>query len=234
MAGESFENDTTRTLNGAINNSVTTLTASSAAPTALQTGNSRWRIDDELTLLTAGGSGTSWTITRGIEGTTAASHADGATISHVFTAASSKLLPAIGMRAFNSANISLSAGAWTNITLDSENYDTDGIHSTSSNTARATVPAGMAGLWAFDGAIEFASGGNGTIRGIRFFLNATTVIGLVQLPGTIEIVLTLAAKYRLAAGDYVVMDGFQDGSGALNAEFNSGISPVFSATFLGS
>jgi len=74
-------------LNGAINSSVTSITVSSFAafPSAVQF---RVAIDDELMLVTGGAGTTTWTVTRGIEGTTAAAHDDGASIYHVQTVAS--------------------------------------------------------------------------------------------------------------------------------------------------
>ena len=58
-----------------------TLTSVSSFPT---TANFRILIDSELMLVT-GISGSQFTVTRGIEGTSAASHADGSTVTHVLT-----------------------------------------------------------------------------------------------------------------------------------------------------
>lgn len=76
------------TLNGGINNSTTSITVAGAAPAALQSGQFRIRVDDELMLVTSGQNGTSWTVTRGTEGSSAASHSDGARVRFVITAAS--------------------------------------------------------------------------------------------------------------------------------------------------
>ena len=67
------------TLNGAIDNAVTELVVSSAAglPTS---GSFRIRIEEELLEVTAGQGTTTWTVTRGADGTTPASHADGKTL----------------------------------------------------------------------------------------------------------------------------------------------------------
>src|SRR5437868_7227283 len=46
----------------------------------------RIRVDDELMLVTNKGAGTNWTVTRGVEGTVAAAHLAGATVTHVITA----------------------------------------------------------------------------------------------------------------------------------------------------
>jgi len=58
-----------------------------AAPAALQGGQFRVICDAEIMLVTAGETTTTWTVTRGIEGTTPAAHAAGATVAHVLTAA---------------------------------------------------------------------------------------------------------------------------------------------------
>jgi len=70
------------TLNGAINNSVTTITVTSADdfPPA---NPYRIRVGSELMDVTAGQATTSWTVTRGADGTTAASHGDGAAVRHM-------------------------------------------------------------------------------------------------------------------------------------------------------
>lgn len=73
------------TLSAGINNSVTALTVASASafPSA---GQFRIAIGDELLLVTAV-VGTTFTVSRGVEGSTAASHSSGATVFHVLTAA---------------------------------------------------------------------------------------------------------------------------------------------------
>lgn len=80
---ENFANEYQTTLNGAIDSSQTSIvvtsdTGSPAAPF-------RMRVDSEYLLIT-GKSGTTFTVTRGVEGSTAASHSDGATITHILTA----------------------------------------------------------------------------------------------------------------------------------------------------
>ena len=84
MAVEVYTNGVTTTLNGSINNSVTSLVVTSATgfPTS---GNFRIIVESELMIVTAV-SGTTFTVTRGAEGTTAASHASGVNITNILTA----------------------------------------------------------------------------------------------------------------------------------------------------
>lgn len=81
---ERFTNNASTTLNGAINNAVTSLVVTSASlfPTA---GNFRIRIEDEIMLVTAV-AGTTFTVTRAYEGTAAASHANAVTVREILTA----------------------------------------------------------------------------------------------------------------------------------------------------
>lgn len=84
MATEQLANNISTTLSGSINNSVTALSLTSATGFP-SSGNFRIFIDSEIMTVTAR-SGTTLTVTRGAEGTTAASHTSGATITVVLTA----------------------------------------------------------------------------------------------------------------------------------------------------
>lgn len=81
---ELFVNDPGTYLTTGCTSSATTITVvnPSGYPTS---GNFRIKIDDELMLVT-GVSGAVWTVTRGIESTTATSHIGGAAVNHTFTA----------------------------------------------------------------------------------------------------------------------------------------------------
>lgn len=81
---ELLVNNASSNLSFTINNSVTTLTVASASSFP-GTGNFRIRIENELMLVT-GVSGNVFTVTRGVESTTAASHAAGSSVVHVLTA----------------------------------------------------------------------------------------------------------------------------------------------------
>jgi hypothetical protein len=84
---ERFANDAATTLSALIVDAVvTSITVTSATlfPPAAQF---RVKIDSELLLVTAGAGTTTWTVTRGVEGTTAAAHSNGAAVTHVLTRA---------------------------------------------------------------------------------------------------------------------------------------------------
>jgi len=81
----------------------TTITTAGAAPTVLQTSGGQFRIviDSEVMIVTAGASGTSWTVTRGAEGSTAATHSSGASVYHYLTAGALNLLLQEAAMAYN-------------------------------------------------------------------------------------------------------------------------------------
>lgn len=92
MPVELFANDAQTTLNGAITSSATSLTVTSttlfpaASSSATPPTQFRVKIDTELLIVT-GVSGTTWTVTRGAESTTAAAHSNSAAVTHIVTAA---------------------------------------------------------------------------------------------------------------------------------------------------
>jgi hypothetical protein len=88
LATEQFTNSAATTLNGGINNSTTSVVVQSATgfPT---TGNFRILIDSEILLVTSVAGATFTVAARGtIEGTSAASHSNGAAVTEVLTAGS--------------------------------------------------------------------------------------------------------------------------------------------------
>lgn len=84
MANEGYANNPSTSLSAAITStSATSLTVASSSgfPSSF---NFRILVESELMLVTAV-SGTTWTVTRGVEGTTAATHGSGATVIHPLT-----------------------------------------------------------------------------------------------------------------------------------------------------
>lgn len=80
---EHFSNDIATTLNGTITSGATSLVVASS--TGFPAANFRVRIDDEYLLVTVV-AGTTWTVTRAMESSTAAAHSNGAAVTHVLTA----------------------------------------------------------------------------------------------------------------------------------------------------
>lgn len=141
------------------------------------------------------------------------------------------VLGGIRARAYNSTNISVvNAGSGTALTFDSERYDTNTIHSTSSNTGRLTCQT--AGLYIITANIRFAANSTGA-RGLYIRLNGTTFIGDISIPtvpSPDNTDLTVTVQYELVANDYVEAVAYQSSGGALNVLASGNFSPEFMMT----
>ncbi len=120
--------------------------------------------------------------------------------------------------AFNSAVQSVADSTLTVLTLDSEDVDVGGMHSTSANTSRLTVPAGAAGFYYVFGQSSFAANATG-VRGLELFKNGATALAFSQQistgAGPIAAFSVLWAG-ALIATDYVELRAYQNSGGALN------------------
>ena len=83
-----------------------------------------------------------------------------------------------GCRVYNDANISVSvSGVQQALTFNSERYDTYGMHSTSVNQSRLTVP--RSGTYNIFGQIEYASNSTG-VRFASIRLDGVTYISVTS------------------------------------------------------
>lgn len=132
-------------------------------------------------------------------------------------------------RAYNSATLSLANNTLTALTLNSERYDNAALHSTSTNTSRATVPIGGGGKYVIGATVAWGLNATG-YRQLRFRLNGTTDLGIdsrVDATGTTGVESAPFTVYALAAADYVEAMGNQTSGGALNCGGNPGPGPEF-------
>lgn len=206
---EQFTNKAETTLNGAINNSVTSLVVTSATgfPT---TGDFRIIVspdtaNEEIMTVTAV-SGTTFTVTRASEavaGTqTAQSHSNGATIAHVLTAGAlqNASLPAgtIGCRANWGSGTLSGTGSYVPVSLNgTDTYDSDNFHNPSSNPSRITIPAGLGGKYFISW--HFYGIGN---HYTSIKLNGAGILGAYGVSGT-DAISASSDVFNLNGGDYI-------------------------------
>lgn len=125
----------------------------------------------------------------------------------------------VGCQAFNSTSQSISNITDTEVTFNSENFDTDGFHSTSSNTGRMTIPSGKAGKYLIIGYISWNNNATGyrqaqilkngshiSYGGYYDLANAGSSVGTTNNPVVVA---------DLAVGDYITMQANQSSGGAL-------------------
>ena len=135
-------------------------------------------------------------------------------------------------RAYNNANISINNNTTTELTFNSERWDTDEIHSTVTNTGRLTCKT--AGIYSVFASVSFAANATG-IRELRFLVNGSVTHGSVRLAaassGKTNLVSTV--QLSLAVNDYIEVQVFQSSGGNLNLEYDAQFSPEFGMTYLG-
>lgn len=119
---------------------------------------------------------------------------------------------------YKSATQSIPDSTWTELTFDTEAFDTNSMHSTSSNTGR--INGRYAGVYICIANVKFASDGAGTgVRGIRIKLNGTVVAeSSEEQVGTGDIFLNMSTTVNMTTGasDYVTLEVYQTSGGALN------------------
>lgn len=138
-----------------------------------------------------------------------------------------------GASAYRSSVQSISNNTSTAMLLDSENFDTDGFHSTSTNISRFTIPAGLGGKYEANASMAFSANGTGK-RIINISVNGSVIAWSNQVPGNSSVLVgpTISRVLNLSAGDYVEFFVLQDSGGSLNT--NSGSSDQwFEITYLG-
>lgn len=120
--------------------------------------------------------------------------------------------------AFHSTTQSVSDSVTTTLLMDSEDTDVSGMHSTSVNTSRVTVPVGGDGFYAVIARAMFAANATGT-RQLRITKNGggtPLVIQLAEGHATIDRTMQAVSAIQMAAGDYFEIDVFQSSGGNLN------------------
>jgi hypothetical protein len=141
-----------------------------------------------------------------------------------------------GVSLYKSADQSYASGSGVNMTFDTELFDTDAFHSTSSNTDRITIPTGKAGYYLLSARTIWAAGATGQrISQIRKNAGATSLARIVMNNQTAAADATAQTScvVNLAVADYVFWENYQDGTGALNATGGGQQYSAFSATYLG-
>lgn len=137
-----------------------------------------------------------------------------------------------GALVYNSAALAINTGTITALTFNSERFDNDGIHSTSSNTGRLTCVT--AGRYLISGSVEFASNATG-YRQLLLRLNGATYLANEVVPANASIAtgVTTQRIYPLVATDYVELLVVQTSGGSLNVTAAGNYSPEFAMTRIG-
>lgn len=132
------------------------------------------------------------------------------------------------VRAYNSSSISIPHNTETALTFDAERYDTDTMHSSSTNPGRLTCNTEGKYFVKFGGA--FTTNGTG-VRQIKLRKNGTINIDLASFNAVAAHFTWFGAStdVQLSVGDYVEAVVFQTSGGALDLMASPQASPEFMA-----
>jgi hypothetical protein len=140
----------------------------------------------------------------------------------------------IAARAYNSGALTITTATSTILTLDSERFDTDTIHSTSSNTGRLTAKTAGKYLIVANVRWDAAAGGR---RECRIKLNGSTVIAEAEPVAVADATAVPAQNvttiYDLAKDDYVEIEVRHTKGSNLNIRAESNFTPEFMMARIG-
>jgi len=141
---------------------------------------------------------------------------------------------AVGCLVYSSVNQACTSAAYKNLLFDTEVYDTDAFHSTSTNTNRITIPSGKAGKYLFTFLVNFD--GNATGRREYYLykngVSASIMDGSVTSVGAQDTGLTFVAMDDAIVGDYYNVSVWQNSGSSLNVRLGREKN-FFGAVYLG-
>lgn len=148
--------------------------------------------------------------------------ADSTTATGLKWAAASGGSSFVGAYAYITSNgYDIANSTYTDLTFDGERFDTDGFHSTSTNTNRMTVPSGKAGYYNIIGSITYDASGTGS-RQLILAINGSRTATYSQWhemggvsSGPVTLYVNLIAN--LSEGDYFSLQTRQSSGGNLYA-----------------
>jgi len=116
---------------------------------------------------------------------------------------------------------------------ESERFDTDNFHSTTTNTSRITIPSGLAGKYLVQAKVAWNTTNVTGRRGLTIYKNGASAGHNVAYAGTEYTGGDMSVVMDLAVSDYLQVYCFQN-SGSNDPQFNTAIDNAwFSVTYLG-
>ena len=112
----------------------------------------------------------------------------------------------------NTTTQTVTSPGYTAITWSTELFDTDGYHSTSSNTSRITIPSGKGGYYQVNGSIRWDDNTTGS-RLIVIYKNGTLFQISASIGFSIDPTQNIQAIMYLVATDYVEIYVYQNSGG---------------------
>jgi hypothetical protein len=124
----------------------------------------------------------------------------------------------------------ISNASATDILWDSENFDTDGFHSTSTNTDRIVIPTGLDGYYWVFALVQYDGDSTGS-RETKLKLNGTAISFYASEGEAVGHSHPIGKVVSLSAADYLELEVYQTSGGNLDILQQYG-TPLFGAVRL--
>ena len=135
-----------------------------------------------------------------------------------------------GCRLTRSASVAIANATETTLNWDTETFDTNTYHSTSTNTNRITIPSGKAGYYQIEFVMNWTDADATGRRLTVFRVNGTAEIGVESTPSSSATLSYYGATTKyMAVGDYVDLYVLQTSG----SNKNVGTGSYFGITYLG-
>jgi hypothetical protein len=131
-----------------------------------------------------------------------------------------------------SATQSIPNITFTALTFAQENFDTDGYHSTSTNTSRMTIPAGKGGYYQVNGSVRWDNN-TSQDRSLYIYKNGAEYVRTILEPNAIYPTQSVTAIISVAATDYLELFVYQASGGSRTVETKQDAGSIFSIGYLG-
>jgi len=123
----------------------------------------------------------------------------------------------VGTTVSKSSAQSVSTSTQTAVTWNVEAFDTDSIHSTSSNTSRFTIPTGKGGYWQINPVINWADQSASGVRQLKIYKNGSVIKSSHFYPTSAgTMVATYSIVLSAVAADYFEVYVFQNSGTSVN------------------
>jgi hypothetical protein len=123
----------------------------------------------------------------------------------------------VGCSVYANNHQTISTATFTDLTWNTEIFDTDGFHSTTTNTARMTIPSGKDGYYRVTCRAYWNAASATGQRTVSIFKNGTRWNNGTQPGDTVAgPAVTTSQIINLVAGDYITMAVYQNSGGNMD------------------
>lgn len=137
-------------------------------------------------------------------------------------------------RVYNSASQNVATATDFVLSFNSERYDVGGMHSTTTNTSRITIPSGGGGVYHIGGSVNWNNTDTDGIRQLVILLNGATRLAVVEASGGVNGSMSVVScDYKLAASDYIELLVYQNSGSIIAVNSSGNYSPEFFCHWVG-